>query len=329
LGSVIDVRRLQMLRAVAREGSLSAAARALGYTQPAVSHHIARLEDEVGTALLTRLGRGVQLTDAGLALVEHADAVLSRLSAAEEDVAAIAGLRAGRVRLAAFPSGSATLMAGALTRLRAAHPGVEVSFTEAEPEASIPLLREGELDLVLGFTYAAVGTRDPRELTVVPLLRDPAHAVLPACHPAAAGDGPLALEALAGETWIAGCERCRGHLMHEAAEAGFTPRIAFATDDHLTVQSLIAAGLGVSLLPALALCSARRDDVAVRTVAGDPARTVEVVMPAADRRPPAVTAMLAALQAAGEALAGTAEAVALGVSRISASDPPPVLHDAG
>src|SRR5690242_15853527 len=146
-----------MLRAVAREGSLSAAARALGYTQPAVSHHIARLEAEIGTALLTRLGRGVQLTDAGVALVEHTDAVVSRLSAAEEEVAAIAGLRAGRVRLAAFPSGSATLMAGALTRLRAAHPGVEVSFSEAEPEDSLPLLRAGELDLVLGFSYEAVG----------------------------------------------------------------------------------------------------------------------------------------------------------------------------
>src|SRR3954470_18700708 len=128
---MLDVRRLQTLRAVAREGSLSAAARALGYTQPAVSHHIARLEEEVGTALLTRVGRGVELTDAGHALTEHADAVLARLGAAEEEVAAIAGLRAGRVRIAAFPSGSATLMAGALTRLRAAHPGLEGSVSEA------------------------------------------------------------------------------------------------------------------------------------------------------------------------------------------------------
>jgi len=179
---MLDVRRLQMLRAVAREGSLSAAARTLGYTQPAISHHIAKLEDEVGTALLTRLGRGVQLTDAGAALVEHTDAVVSRLSAAEEEVAAIAGLRAGRVRLAAFPSGSATLMAGALTRLRAEHPGIEVSFSEAEPEDSLPLLRAGELDLVLGFSYEAVGVADGRDFTRIPLLHDPSHAVLPAAH---------------------------------------------------------------------------------------------------------------------------------------------------
>src|SRR5215217_9527770 len=177
---MLDVRRLTMLRAVSREGSVSGAARSLGYTQPAVSHHIARLEEEVGTALMTRLGRGVRLTDAGLALVEHADAVLTRLTAAEEEVAAIAGLRAGRVRVVTFPSGSATLMAGALTRMRAAHPGVEVSFEEAEPEDAIPQLRAGDADLVLAFSYAAVGVHDGRDLETVALLHDPSHAVV---HP--------------------------------------------------------------------------------------------------------------------------------------------------
>lgn len=311
---MLDVRRLQMLRAVAREGSLSAAARTLGYTQPAVSHHIARLEEEVGTALLTRLGRGVRLTDAGAALVEHTDAVLTRLGAAEEEVAAIAGLRAGRVRLAAFPSASATLMAGALSRLRAGHPGVEVTFEEAEPEDALPRLREGELDLVLGFSYAAVPARDPRDFATVPLLNDPSLAVLPAAHPAADAAGPVDLDALDGDTWIAGCERCRAHLLHVTGEAGFAPRIDFATDDYLTVQSLVAAGLGVSLLPALALAAARRDDVAVRPVAGDPARTVEVVLPAAERRPPAVTTMVAALQATAAELATGEPARGLGLS---------------
>ena len=314
---MLDVRRLQMLRAVAREGSLSGAARALGYTQPAVSHHIARLEDELGTALLTRLGRGVQLTDAGLALVDHADAVLARLGAAEEEVAAIAGLRAGRVRIAAFPSGCATLMAGALSRLRNAHPGVEVSFVEAEPPDALPLLRRGDADIVIGFTYAAVGDRDPRDFTTIPLLRDPSHAVLPPDHPGAASGDPVELATLADETWIAGCERCRAHLMHATADAGFAPRIDFATDDHLTVQSLIAAGLGVSLLPALALCSARREDVAVRPVASEPARTVEMVLRAADRRPPAVAAAITALRGAADELEGTRAAVELGLSTLA------------
>jgi molybdate transport repressor ModE-like protein len=309
---MLDVRRLQMLRAVAREGSVSGAARALGYTQPAVSHHIARLEAEVGTALITRLGRGVRLTDAGRTLAEHADAVLTRLTAAEEDVAAIAGLRAGRVRLVAFPSGSATLMAGALTRLREAHPGIEVSFEEAEPEDAIPQLRSGDADLVLAFSYAAVGRHDGRDLESVPLLHDPSHAVVHPDHPAA-DERPLSLGRLADDTWIAGCERCRGHLLHLTNAAGFEPRIAYATDDYVTVQSLVAARLGVSLQPALALVAARRDDVVVRPVGGDPVRTVEVLMSAAERRPPAVLAMLAALREASAALAATPEAAALGI----------------
>jgi molybdate transport repressor ModE-like protein len=313
LAGMLDVRRLQMLRAVARAGSVSAAARALGYTQPAVSHHIARLEAEVGTALITRLGRGVRLTDAGLALVEHADAVLTRLTAAEEDVAAIAGLRAGRVRLVTFPSGGATLISGALSRLRAAHPGVEVSFDEAEPEDAIPQLRSGDADLVLAFSYAAIGGHDGRDLETIPLLHDPSHAIVHPGHAAADGGRPLELERLAEDTWIAGCERCRGHLLHLTRAAGFAPRIAYATDDYVTVQSLVAADLGVSLQPALALVAARRNDVVVRPIAGDPVRTVEVVMCAAERRPPAVLAMLAALREASAALADTPAATALGV----------------
>jgi molybdate transport repressor ModE-like protein len=310
---MLDVRRLQMLRAVAREGSLSAAARELGYTQPAVSHHVARLEAEVGTALLTRLGRGVQLTDAGRALVEHADAVFNRLDAAQEEVAAIAGLRAGRVRLAAFPSASATLVAGALAGLRAAHPGIAVSFKEGEPEDAFPLLRAGELDLVLAFSYPAVRARDGRDLTALPLLHDPSLAVLPAGHSAAGGDAALRLDALAADTWIAGCERCRRHLLHLAGEAGFPPRIEYATDDYMTVQSLIAAGLGVSLLPALALRAAHRPDVVARPVAGGPGRIVEAVVPTAERRPPAVTAMLDALRAAAGTLAAEPQSAALGL----------------
>ena len=311
---MLDVRRLQMLRAVAHEGSITGAANMLGYTQPAVSHHIAKLEAEVGTALLTRLGRGVRLTDAGAALVEHADAVIARLTAAEEDVAAIAGLRAGRVRLAAFPSASATLIAGALTGLRARHPGIEVAFTEAEPEDALPQLRAGDLDLVIGFSYAAVGSGDGRDLAALPLLHDPSVAVLHPGHAEAAPDGPLPLARLGADTWIAGCERCRGHLLHVARTAGFDPGIAFATDDYVTVQSLVAGGLGVTLLPALSLCAVRRPDVAVRTVEGRPGRTVELVLPLAERHPPAVTAMIAALREAAADLAATPEAAALGIT---------------
>jgi DNA-binding transcriptional LysR family regulator len=137
--------------------------------------------------------------------------------------------------------------------------------------------------------------------------------VLPRDHPLAAGEGPVALAELASETWIAGCERCRAHLLHCTTQSGFSPQIDFATDDHLTVQSLIAAGLGVSLLPALALHIARRPDIAVLPVAGAPARTVEAVLPVAERRPAAVTATIEALRAAAEDVAADPDAATLGL----------------
>jgi molybdate transport repressor ModE-like protein len=296
---MIDPRRLQVIQAVAREGSLSAAARSLGYTQPAISHHVAQLEAQLGTALVTRLGRGVRLTDAGRAVAEHADDVLGRMAAAEAEVAEIAGLRAGRVRLAAFPSGSATLVPAALAALRAEHPLVEVTFVEAEPGESLPLLRAGELDVVLGFSYdeepdAAAGFDHLR------LLDDPLHAVLPAGHRLAARKR-IRLTDLAEETWIAGCPQCRGHLLHVCAGAGFEPSIAFGTDDYVAVQGLVAAGLGVALLPALSLSAATNPSVVVRPVAGSPGRTIEAVTVTGTRRPPAVTAMLAALTSAAAA----------------------------
>src|SRR5690606_27789647 len=129
--------RLRVLQQVSRSGSLAAAARALSYTQPAVAHHIAELEREAGTALVVRHGRGVRLTEAGRALVAHADAVLARLAAAQEEVAAIAGLRAGRVRVAAYPTAAATLVPRALVALRADHPGITVTLDELEPPEAL------------------------------------------------------------------------------------------------------------------------------------------------------------------------------------------------
>lgn len=296
---MLDVKRLQALQAVAREGSLSGAARTLGYTQPAVSHHIAALEAHLGTALVARAGRGVKLTDAGRALAERADDVLGRIAAAEEEVAAIAGLRAGRVRLAAFPSGAATLVPFALARLRARHPKLAVSFVEAEPPEALPLLRSGEVDVVVGFSYAEDPA--PGDFERIALREDPLVAVLPEDH-ALAGRPRIRLANLAGDTWIAGCPHCRGHLLHACREAGFAPEIAFATDDYVAVQALVAAGLGVALLPRLALLSAQRPGVSVREVQDVPARTIEAVVTAGARRSPAVDAMLAALTEASAEL---------------------------
>jgi molybdate transport repressor ModE-like protein len=301
MGAMLDLRRLLVLRAVARHGSLSAAARQLGYTQPAITHHIRRLEREVGTPLVARAGRGIRLTEAGQALAAHVDAVSARLAAAEEEVAAIAGLRAGRARLASFPSGSATLVPAALARLRASHPLVGVSLVEAEPPTSLALLRRGDCDLALTFEYAGVASDEGADFTKVPLLADRLLAVLPAGHPLAHA-GVLGLDQLAEETWIAGCERCRDHLLRACAAAGFTPEIAFATDDYVAVQRLVAVGLGVALLPELVLGTVQLPGVVATPLASAPERQILVVAPAAPQQPPAVAATLAALQAASAAL---------------------------
>ncbi|WP_086810155.1 LysR family transcriptional regulator, partial [Streptomyces reticuliscabiei] len=235
---MIEARHLRVLRAVASTGSFSAAGRELGCTQPAVSQQMKALEASVGTPLLIRSGREMRLTQAGEALVRHAAGILSGLTAAEEEVAAIAGLRAGRVRLVSFPSGSSTLVPTALAALRAAHPGTRVSLEEAEPPHSVELLREGDCDVALAFRYeGAAGAGEWDDLVVRPLLTDRLVGLVPEGHRLSRAES-VALGELAAESWIAGCPRCRGQLVEACESAGFTPRIDFATDDYPAVVGL-------------------------------------------------------------------------------------------
>ncbi|WP_405732561.1 LysR family transcriptional regulator [Streptomyces sp. NBC_00028] len=273
---MIEARHLRVLRAVAATGSFSAAGRELGCTQPAVSQQMKALESSVGTPLLVRSGREMRLTQAGEALVRHAAGILSGLTAAEEEVAAIAGLRAGRVRLVSFPSGSSTLVPTALAALRAAHPGTRVSLEEAEPPQSVEMLREGDCDVALAFRYegAARGGDEWEDLVVRPLLRDRLVALVPERHRLARA-GSVAIGDLAREPWIAGCPRCRGQLVEVCEGAGFTPRIDFATDDYPAVVGLVGAGLGVAVLPQLAIESVRPRGA--RTVTLEPAVRREIV----------------------------------------------------
>src|SRR3954466_9672648 len=175
---MLDVRRMRVLREVARRGSFSAAAESLAYTQSAVSQQIAALEREAGTRLVERNARGVRLTDAGRALVEHTDVILARLADAEAELEAIAGLRGGRLRLAAFPSAGATIMPEAIARFRARHPAVELTLEPADPEPSIVKLRSGDADVVLDIT---AGFRPPRDDAIERshLLDDPMYVALP------------------------------------------------------------------------------------------------------------------------------------------------------
>jgi DNA-binding transcriptional LysR family regulator len=290
---MLDVTRLRVLVAVAQHGSVTKAARALHYAQPSVSHHLARLEAETGARLFQRAGRGIRLTEAGRTLAERAAEVFGRLDAAEHELAAIAGLAAGRVRLAAFPSAFATVVPSAVTRFAASHPGLELTLVEAEPPAALRMLRAGEVDVAMVFTHQPhpAGTDG---LRTTALFDEPLFLVLPPGSPRRRR-GRLADHA--DDAWIAGCERCRAHLLEQCTAAGFTPRIAFSTDDYVTVQSLVAAGVGVSTLPALALAAHRHPDVVLTRLPGQ-VRHVLAATYGDPPDPPAVTALLTCLAAA-------------------------------
>lgn len=258
----MDPRRVLVFRTVARAGSLSAAARDLGWTQPAVSQQLQRLEREVGSPLLLRGPRGVTLTEAGALLLGRADTLAGELHMASEELAALTELRGGRVRLVAHPSAVATVVPAALRLLAADHPDVEVSMEEAEPPEAWAAVRAGEADLAVAFGYDGA-PEEEGDLTWLPLTTEPVELVLPPGH-AVADRQRWSLRALADETWIGGCPRCRAHLVEVCRAAGFEPRLSHATDDYVAVQALVAAGLGVTMLPRSALTAFRHPDVVVR-----------------------------------------------------------------
>src|SRR5689334_1466520 len=267
---MLDVRRMRVLREVARRGSFSAAAESLAYTQSAVSQQIAALEREAGTRLVDRSARGVRLTDAGRALVEHADVILARLADAEAELEAIAGLRGGRLRLAAFPSAGATMMPEAIARFRARHPAVELTLEPADPEPALVKLRSGDADLVLDITGSF---RPPREdgIEREHLLDDTMYVALPKGHPLAHKRN-LKLEELAEESWILGTTgSCpdASIFLHSCQVAGFEPHVAFNSDDYFAIQGFVAAGVGASFIPDLALITVR-DDIVVRSLGPRP-----------------------------------------------------------
>jgi DNA-binding transcriptional LysR family regulator len=295
---MLNVGRLKILDEVARRGSLSAAADALDYTQSAVSQQIAALEAETGMTLLQRHPRGVTLTAAGQTLVGHAEGILARLESAEAALGAIAGLRGGRLRMASFPTAGATLMPLAIASFRARHPNVELTLAEGEPEQIEPRLRAGEIDLALLFEFGDPSPAD--ELARAALLEDPLYLALPREH-ALAQKRRLRLEDLRGEAWVqtSSASPCARQVVRSCHAAGFEPNVAFESDDYQTVQGLVAAGVGVALIPELALNPVVREDIAIRALSPrPPVRQVVAATPAGARLLPATPAMLAELEAA-------------------------------
>lgn len=295
---MIDAAGLRVMKAISDEGSFTGAALSLGYSQPAISQMVRRLEQRTGTVLVERVGRNVRLTEAGQVLARHAVAVLAALDAAEEEVAAIAGLRAGRVRLMAFPSSSATLVPRALALVKQRFPDVKVTFTEAEPPESLAALRAGECDLAVAFAYEGTdlgrGEEDLDVFVMKKLLDDEVRLALPRSHPLATQE-VVDLAALSQENWIAGCPRCRGHLLQLCANEGFTPHVGFETEDYVAVLGLVAEGLGVALIPDLILRTAHHHDVVTLAMRPASRRQVHVVTTADLQRVPAVQATIDAL----------------------------------
>jgi DNA-binding transcriptional LysR family regulator len=300
---MLDVRRMRVLREVAQRGSFSAAAEALSFTQSAVSQQVAALEREAGAVLVERSARGVRLTDAGEAVVRHADGILARLAEAESELEAIAGLRGGRLRTAAFESVAETIMPVAVAQFTKQHPGVELSMAMMEPENSLAALRAGDIDLAVTVGRGAPGDRDGDGVVHHHLLEDPMYLVLPQDHPLARKRG-LRLADVAEEPWIGGaadCE-CTRTITDACNRHGFHPRIAFETDDYGAMQGFIAAGVGVSLIAELGLRTVR-DDIVVRPLGRDtPVRQVFATT-LKGYRSPATLAMLDVLRevAAGHA----------------------------
>ncbi|MFE5948003.1 LysR family transcriptional regulator [Streptomyces sp. NPDC056480] len=293
---MLDVRRMQVLRAVVTSGSVTAAAANLGYTPSAVSQQIGVLEKEAGIALLERFGRGVRPTAAGRLLTEHAAVIGRQVAEAETALADLRAGRTGRISVRYFATAGAELVAPALARFRTEHPGVRVDLRIAD---GAPADDEADLTLVVrprggGPDAAGDGLR------LVHLLDDPYRAVLPKGHPLADRRTAVDLAELAGEPWV-GSERpgpCLDAVLDACAAAGFAPDIAVECEEYATAQGFVAAGLGVSLVPLMGLGS-RHPNVVVRRVRGpEPVRSIHAAVRKSSLSLPAVRGLLAALQKA-------------------------------
>jgi DNA-binding transcriptional LysR family regulator len=293
---MLHVGRVKVLCEVVRRGSFSAAAESLSYTQSAVSQAIARLEAETGALLIVRDRAGVRPTAAGASLVEHAEGIFARIEAAEAEVAAVLGVRSGRLRVASFPSAGATLMPLAIARFRQAHPDVALTLAEGEPEEMAPRLRAGEFDLALLFEFPGTRERHGARLRGRLLLEDPMLVALPGEH-ALAGKRALTLADLREQDWVqtSATSPCARHVVRLCLAAGFEPKVTFESDDYETVQGLVAAGVGVALIPRLALTRVHPGIVVRGLAPRSPMRRVVAATLGARGVSPAAESMIAIL----------------------------------
>src|SRR4051812_21280229 len=295
---MLDVNRLRVIDAVARHGSVTAAAQELHYSQPSVTHHLARLESETGAQLLQRVGRGIRLTPAGQLLADRAAEIIGRIDAADAELSAHVGLTAGRVRLAGFSSAIGSLVPPAAATLAARHPGLQIGLTDTHPPEALELLRTGKVEVAVIFRYDETAP-EPAGGRLHPLPDDPVYVLSPRRE--------RGLATLSDATWIAGCERCRSHLLSMCADAGFDPRIGYSSDDMVVMQAWVAAGLGIATQTGLSLRAHHVEGVVATELPGFE-RHIFAATYGAPPAPPATAALLAALaEAAASAAASSVQ----------------------
>jgi DNA-binding transcriptional LysR family regulator len=295
---MLDARRLHVLKTVVDVGSITAAAASLGYTPSAVSQSISALEREAKTPLFEKVGRGIRPTQAGLMLAEHAGAVAHQLHDAEQALEALRAGEAGRLRIAAFATAGAALVPRALAAFREGHPGVELDLAIAETEEALAQVRSGHRDVGVIAEHSPITAEGRDGLAYMHLLDDPYRLVLPRTHPAA-GARTVPLRDMADESWIATASaRCNTlqTVTTACTLAGFSPRFAIEADEFATTVGFVAAGLGVALVPMLAL-SSLSDDVVARRLRGDgPSRHVYVATRSARPSLPMIDVLVQALR---------------------------------
>jgi DNA-binding transcriptional LysR family regulator len=271
---MLDLWALRVLVAVADAGSFSGATTPLALTQPAISRQITNLEKRVGTLLFVRLPRGVRPTHAGEIAIDQARAILARVIDLESHLRDLAGLDAGRIRLAAFPSANISLVPTAVADFTHSHPGISVTLVPSRH--AVDAVRTGEIDLGLVTDLDHPPTRDG--VTFMPLVEDELFIALARDHKLARSNR-VRLSDLGAETWIEGVHPdCLGNLDNLAKAIGAPPNIGYTCEDWNAKQSFVAAGLGISIFPGLAAAHVR-DDIVLRRPNPDlPARKISLVM---------------------------------------------------
>lgn len=309
---MLDVRRLRVLKAVVETGSMVAAADELGYTPSAVSQHLAALEREAGAPLLERVGRGVRATPAGRLLAEYTGPVLAKLAEAEAALADLVAGRTGRIGVTFFPTAGASLVPAAVAEFRRRHPGVELQLKVAEPDRALDALLRRATDVAV----VVAGSERPDGTRWLHLLDDPYFVVVPRAHPLA-GRGAVDLAEIADEPWVDTDSvpgPCLRAILEACELAGFTPRPAVQADDYPTTQGLVAAGVGVALVPGLALGAVHPGVVVLAIRRHRPVRSIHAVVRAGCADHPTIGTVLATLRqaASGQAEPGQAEPVPAG-----------------